>query len=113
MAKAVVCTVKSRAQAELVVDRLKRGGFLATSISVLLADAEGTKEFAVDNKTKSPEGAATGAGAGAVIGGGLGWLAGMAHWRFLESDHSSLPDRLWPHSRAPLSGVRLAVSRAL
>jgi hypothetical protein len=77
MAKAVVCTVKSRAQAELVVDRLKRGGFLATSISVLLADAEGTKEFAVDNKTKSPEGAATGAGAGAVIGGGLGWLAGI------------------------------------
>ena len=77
MAKAVFCTVQSRAQAELVVDRLKRGGFMATNNSVLLSDAEGTKEFAVDNKTKAPEGAATGAGAGAVIGGGLGWLAGI------------------------------------
>jgi hypothetical protein len=77
MAKAVLGTVRSRAQAELVVDRLKSGGFLATNISVLLADAEGAKEFAVDNKTKAPEGAATGAGTGAVIGGGLGWLAGI------------------------------------
>src|SRR5436190_5012978 len=77
MAKAVLGTVRSRAQAELVVDRLKTGGFLATNISVLLADAEGAREFAVDNKTKAPEGAATGAGTGAVIGGGLGWLAGI------------------------------------
>src|SRR5437868_4968461 len=77
MAKAVLGTVRSRAQAELVVSRLKSGGFLATNISVLLADAEGAKEFAVDNKTKAPEGAAGGAGAGAVIGGGLGWLAGI------------------------------------
>ena len=55
MAKAVLGTVRSRAQAELVVDRLKTGGFLATNISVLLADSEGAKEFAVDNKTKAPE----------------------------------------------------------
>ena len=41
MAKAVLGTVRSRAQAELVVDRLKTAGFLATNISVLLADAEG------------------------------------------------------------------------
>ena len=60
-----------------MVSRLKSAGFLATNISVLLADAEGAKEFAVDNKTKAPEGAASGAGAGAVIGGGLGWLAGI------------------------------------
>ena len=66
MAKAVLGTVRSRAQAELVVDRLKSGGFLATNISVLLSDAESAKEFAVDNKTKAPEGAASGAGAGAV-----------------------------------------------
>jgi hypothetical protein len=77
MAKAVIGTVKSRAQAELVVERLKTGGFLATNISVLLGDSEGSKEFAVDNQTKAPEGAATGAGAGAAIGGGLGWLAGI------------------------------------
>jgi hypothetical protein len=77
MSKAVICTVKSRAQATLIVDRLKSGGFQSSNISVLLGDSEGTKEFAVDNQTKAPEGAATGAGAGAVIGGGLGWLAGI------------------------------------
>jgi hypothetical protein len=77
MAKAVLGTVRSRAQAELVVDRLKSGGFLATNISVLLANAESAKEFAVDNKTKAPEGATGGATAGAIIGGGLGWLAGI------------------------------------
>jgi hypothetical protein len=77
MAKAVICTVKSRAQAELVVERLKVAGLRSTDISVLLSDAEGSKEFAVDNKTKAPEGAAAGAGTGAVIGGGLGWLAGI------------------------------------
>jgi hypothetical protein len=77
MAKAVICTVKSRAQAEAVVERLKVAGLRSTDISVLLSDAEGSKEFAVDNKTKAPEGAAAGVGTGALIGGGLGWLAGI------------------------------------
>jgi len=77
MAKAVTCTVRSRAQAELVVDRLKSAGLRATDISVLLSDAEGSKEFAVNNSTKAPEGAAAGAGTGAALGGGLGWLAGI------------------------------------
>jgi hypothetical protein len=77
MAKAVTCTVRSRAQAELVVERLKAAGLRATDISVLLSNAEGSKEFAVDNSTKAPEGAAAGAGTGAAIGGGLGWLAGI------------------------------------
>jgi hypothetical protein len=77
MAKAVTCTVRSRAQAELVVERLKSAGLRATDISVLLSNAEGSKEFAVDNSTKAPEGAAAGASTGAVLGGGLGWLAGI------------------------------------
>src|SRR6202011_3459 len=38
---------------------------------------EGTKDFAFAKGTKSPEGAATGAGSGVVIGGTLGWLAGI------------------------------------
>jgi len=77
MAHAVFCTVKTSSQAQAIVDRLKASGFTASDISVLMPDAEGTKDFAVDNETKSPEGAAAGAGTGALLGGGLGWLAGI------------------------------------
>ena len=77
MANAVFCTVKTSSQAQAIVDRLKAAGFTASDISVLMPDKEGTKDFAVDNQTKSPEGAATGATTGAVLGGGLGWLAGI------------------------------------
>ena len=70
----------------MVVDRLKSSGFLATNISVLLSDAEGAKEFAVDNKTKAPEGAASGVGAGAVIGGGLNVLTRIAPSQFQVLD---------------------------
>jgi len=64
-------------QAEQIVGLLKTAGFTSTDISVLLPDRAGTKDFAVDNQTKAPEGAATGAGTGAVLGGSLGWLAGI------------------------------------
>jgi hypothetical protein len=36
-----------------------------------------TKEFAVEKNTKAPEGALAGGGTGFVIGGVLGWLAGI------------------------------------
>lgn len=77
MASAVFCTVKTTSQAQVVVDRLKVAGFTASDISVLMPNAEGTKDFAVDNETKSPEGAVAGVGTGAILGGGLGWLAGI------------------------------------
>ena len=44
---------------------------------MLFAENEGTKDFAHEKGTKAPEGAAAGAGTGAVIGGTLGWLAGI------------------------------------
>jgi len=77
MAKAVFCTVATSTQAAQVVDRLKLAGFTSNDISVLMPDKAGTKEFAVDNQTKAPEGAAAGASTGAVLGGSLGWLAGI------------------------------------
>ena len=77
MANAVFCTVKTSNQAQVVVDRLKAAGFTARDISVLMPNKEGTKDFAVDNQTKAPEGTAAGASTGAVLGGGLGWLAGI------------------------------------
>ena len=77
MAKAVFCTAKSSTQASQIVERLKAAGFTSSDISVLMPNTTGTKEFAVENETKAPEGAAAGAGTGAAVGGGLGWLAGI------------------------------------
>jgi hypothetical protein len=64
-------------QVERAVDTLREQGFRNTDISVLLPENEGTKDFAHKKNTKAPEGAATGAGSGAVVGGALGWLAGI------------------------------------
>ena len=77
MAKAIFCTVKTDTQASKVVNDLKNAGFVNNDISVLMNDRTGTKNFAVDNETKAPEGAAVGTGSGALLGGGLGWLAGI------------------------------------
>lgn len=59
------------------VDALREAGFRNTDISVLFPENVGTKDLAVEKGTKSPEGTATGATSGAVIGGTLGWLAGI------------------------------------
>jgi hypothetical protein len=68
---------KTRSGVESAVDALRRAEFRNTDISVMFPDNEGTKDFAHEKNTKAPEGAATGAGSGAVIGGTLGWLAGI------------------------------------
>src|SRR6266404_3461940 len=62
---------------ELAVDELRDCGFRNVDISVLLPENIGTKDFAHEKGTKAPEGAATGAGTGVVIGGTLGLLAGI------------------------------------
>lgn len=59
------------------VDALKAAGFRNTDISVLFPENVGTKDFAHKKGTKAPEGATAGAGTGVVIGGALGWLAGI------------------------------------
>src|SRR5260221_5642714 len=65
------------ASVERAVDALRVAGFRSTDISVLFPENVGTKDFAVKKGTKAPEGATAGAGTGAVIGGTLGWLAGI------------------------------------
>lgn len=75
--KSVFGIYKTRAEVEKGVDALKANGFLSTDISVLLPDQSGSQEFAHTKGTKSPEGATTGAGTGVVVGGALGWLAGI------------------------------------
>lgn len=73
----VYCLTKSNAQAVRIANRLRAEGFSSNDISVLCPDCDSTRDFAVDNSTKAPEGTAIGAGTGAVVGGTLGWLAGI------------------------------------
>jgi hypothetical protein len=75
--KSVFCIATSRAQADQIVDRLKAGNFSNNDISVLFPDKETTRDFAHEKNTKAPEGAIAGAGTGGVIGGALGWIAGI------------------------------------
>jgi hypothetical protein len=74
---AVYGIYRNQMQVEEAVDRLRREGFRNTDISVLFPENQGTKDFAHQKNTKAPEGAATGAGTGIVLGGALGWLAGI------------------------------------
>src|SRR6266487_3587095 len=66
-----------RMTVEDAVDALKTAGFRNTDISVLFPENVGSKDFAHEKNTKAPEGLATGASSGAVIGGTLGWLVGI------------------------------------
>ena len=67
----------SEAAAESAVDRIVAAGFSNSDVSVLMADASSTKDFAHDKATKAPEGTATGVTAGGLVGGTLGLLAGI------------------------------------
>jgi hypothetical protein len=67
----------SQLDAENAVHGLKLAGFRSTDISILFPDNTGTKDLALERSTKAPEGTAAGAGGGAVVGGILGWLAGV------------------------------------
>jgi hypothetical protein len=74
---AVFGIYQNRAQVENAVDALMAAGFRSADISVLMPENVGTKDFAAEKHTKAPEGTATGAGAGVVVGGTLGLLAGI------------------------------------
>jgi hypothetical protein len=73
----VLCIATSESQAIRIVDQLKASNFSNNDISVLFPDKTGTKDFAHEQHTKAPEGAATGGVTGGVLGGALGWLAGI------------------------------------
>lgn len=77
MKKAVVCIVPTSVEAENIVDSLKVAGFSNNDISILMPDKTGTQDVGHEKHSKAPEGTATGAGTGALLGGALGWLAGI------------------------------------
>jgi hypothetical protein len=77
MKKSVMCIVQSQSNAEEIVRRLQAADFSGNDISVLLPNKGGSKDFAHEHNTKAPEGAIAGVGAGGVLGGTLGLLAGI------------------------------------
>src|SRR5437763_6685765 len=74
---AVFGIYRDRQQTERAVDALRAAGFRNSDVSVLLPDNVGTKDLGHDKQTKAPEGTAAGGTSGAVLGGALGWLAGI------------------------------------
>ena len=95
MKKAVFCLAKNEDQADHIVDSLLSSGFLNKDISVLAPDkkskmseedgnisnrkssANDKGNLTTEKHSKAPEGGATGALAGGIIGGSLGLLAGI------------------------------------
>jgi hypothetical protein len=71
--KSVFCIATSRDQADKIVNHLKKENFSNSDISVLFADKNKSRDFAHEKDTKAPAGAIT----GAVVGGALGWIAGI------------------------------------
>ncbi len=84
----VICIAKTETLAINIVNQLKAANFSSNDISVLLPDKSGTKDFAHEQHTKAPEGAATGGVTGGVLGGALGWLVGSGLWQFQALDRS-------------------------
>jgi hypothetical protein len=77
MAKAVICIAKTHDQAVDIINQLRAAGFSNEDVSVLLPDQGATRDFAHEQHTKAPEGAAVGAVAGGILAGALGWLVGI------------------------------------
>jgi hypothetical protein len=77
MSKSVFCIVESRRQAEAILLDLQDAGFSSGDVSALFPDTQSSRDFAHEAATKAPEGTAVGAGTGGLLGGTLGWLAGI------------------------------------
>jgi len=77
MATCVYCLTKTDAQAIRIANRLKTSGFAPSDISILAPDRGGVRDLGHENSTKAPEGAAAGDTTGALLGGALGWMAGI------------------------------------
>lgn len=75
--KSVFGVYTNREATENGLTALQNAGFPSSDVSILLPENLGPRELVTQKETKAPEGTATGAGSGAVIGGALGWLAGI------------------------------------
>ena len=69
MAKTVSAVFDTRVSATNAVERLAKDGFTDKDISIMMSEGTRGRDFAIEVETKAPEGAATGATIGGVIGG--------------------------------------------
>jgi hypothetical protein len=77
MSKLISGIFHSRADAELAVEQLVDAGFPVQDTSLLMSETTRGREFAVDKSNKVPEGAATGATIGGVLGAVAAGLAAV------------------------------------
>ena len=76
--QSVFCIATSRDQADRFVDQLRSANFSHHDISALFPDKGTTRNFAHEKHTKAPDDALTGASTGGLIGGAMGWIAGIS-----------------------------------
>jgi hypothetical protein len=77
MANAAFCLATDEVHARSIVAKLKSVGFGDDDISVLMQDGAAARSFGIEQHTKAPEGTTVGVGAGGVLGGAVGVLAGL------------------------------------
>jgi hypothetical protein len=75
--RSVFGVYSTRDAADVALTGLRDAGFSGSDVSILLPENLGPRELVMSKESKAPEGTATGAGSGAVIGGALGWLVGI------------------------------------
>lgn len=78
MSKLVTGIFSTRPSAELASQELVKAGFPSEDISLLLTETTRGREFALRKSSKAPEGAATGATIGGVLGAAAAGLAAVA-----------------------------------
>lgn len=83
--KSVFC-IATRNQADQIVAGLKAAKVSPDDISVVTPDHDATHDCAQGKQTKATEGTIIGAGTGGVVGGALGWVAGLATPAILGCD---------------------------
>lgn len=82
----VIGIYDSKSSSENGISKLKKQGFEAEEISMLIPDKTISEEESFELKSKTPIGAATGAIAGAVIIGAIGWLIGIGAFSINETE---------------------------
>jgi hypothetical protein len=68
---------RNREIVESAVEGLKAEGFPAADVAFLAPESLGQSGMTTEKASKAPEGAATGAGSGLLLGGALGWFVGV------------------------------------
>jgi len=75
--KAVFGIYSTQAGVENAVGMLRDERLSSSELAVLLPESASNRDLGTVKASKAPEGAAAGAGSGALVGGALGWLVGI------------------------------------